>query len=126
LWSFRIDPRAKIWHKWKPNIPLPFPINRFRFHGLREQKAESRSQSWEKTIFALFFSFFPSRPPLWLAPSSRLSRHYHHQALVGLPCNTRNVADHFSGQVSHPPCLLFSSSPPGQPLYAKFACSGGF
>ena len=124
LWSFRIDPRAKIWHKWKPNIPLPFPINRFRFHGLREQKAEAKVE--KKPYLPCFFPFFPSRPPLWLAPSSRLSRHYHHQALVGLPCNTRNVADHFSGQVSHPPCLLFSSSPPGQPLYAKFACSGGF
>jgi len=85
------------------NIPLPSPINRFGFHGLRKQKAEAKVE--KKLYLPCFFPFFPSRPSLWLALSSRLNRRYNHQTLVGLPCNTRNVADHFFGQ-AHVFCFL--------------------
>jgi uncharacterized short protein YbdD (DUF466 family) len=39
---FWVDSRANIWHHMRQNAPLPPPINKGEFHGLKEEKFESK------------------------------------------------------------------------------------
>jgi len=44
---------AKVWHHMRKSVPLPAPINKGEFHGLREEKSEAKVE--EKPSICLVF-----------------------------------------------------------------------
>jgi len=69
LGSFLSESRAEIFLHCRKDFPLPPPINRGGFYGVREEKIKSKNH--KKPAFPLFpFSFFPRQPTATLSTAS--------------------------------------------------------
>ena len=66
LGSFWIEPKAKIWHQWRPNVPLSTPINRWGFYVMREETIRSKVD--KKSAYPPFLLSAERFSPLSLSP----------------------------------------------------------
>jgi len=134
LGCFRVESRAKIWHHKRQSVPLPLLINRFDFHGLREEeigsKIDKKTRPPSFLLLAEPFSPLSLSPPRPLATntfttslttsisitSSRLNTSSSECAAEPLSLSFANFSSSFTSNRHRPPFPpLKPPEPPAEP-----------
>jgi len=112
LGCFRVESRAKIWHHKRQSVPLPSLINRFDFHGLREEEIGSKidKKTRPSLISAASRTFLSS---LSFSTATFSHQHLHHE-LDHLHLHHKQSSEHANFSSSSSECAA-------EPLSLSFA-----